>query len=372
VDYIVKLTFLLLLSFNVSATTMAEPFGRFTARNIAALKRAEANALLARVDWNAVNRKTGLTVKHSRLVKFQKNAVARIIKSKAFSPWGLAVQAAIIGAGYLIDSQNNEIMTTGATPDPSVNGDCRTHSGSSVDDPVYQSWNNISYSACAWNASRAPNFLTEFEQSGVIYYYNHDTAAFGGSSPVADDDLIDDVLPKLTETQKKDLFRNDEGEIDFPALDDISSDIKADHDAASDGDPATQPTGSGQFEPTSDPDVFQKDIGVEVDVDVEAPPEPPVLCDKYPDSLACLDVGKPDQTPEVPVVEVPFNYQPFFLSSVESCPAPVAASVMGFNINMTFQPMCDLAYGVRPIILAVGLFIAAGIVAGSVKNGGEL
>jgi hypothetical protein len=93
----------------------------------------------------------------------------------------------------------------------------------------------------------------------------------------------------------------------------------------------------------------------------------PTDCDKYPNSIGCSNFGSSTPSDVIPVVNVPITLMPTSLGS-GSCPAPIA-----FNLNwggpqvISWTPICDLATGVNPLIIAMGWLMAGYMVIGSVK-----
>lgn len=93
------------------------------------------------------------------------------------------------------------------------------------------------------------------------------------------------------------------------------------------------------------------------------------LCRLHPEAVACQQLGTtPTDTP-LTVASQPLNVTFSPPNSVAgSCPAPVSRTLSGGKtIAMSFQPACDFAGMMRPVILAAAFLGAAFIVSGSVR-----
>lgn len=85
----------------------------------------------------------------------------------------------------------------------------------------------------------------------------------------------------------------------------------------------------------------------------EKPPEQSDLCKDHPEISACQELG--DDEPDVPELEHQertFSMSPE-MSAAGSCPAPQSLSILGSSYDLSWQPLCDLASGVRPVVLAL-------------------
>lgn len=94
----------------------------------------------------------------------------------------------------------------------------------------------------------------------------------------------------------------------------------------------------------------------------EAPPEKSDLCLEHPEISACQELGPDDPPePELPHEDRNFSFSPE-MSAAGSCPAPVPLSILGRSYDLSWQPLCDLASGVRPVVLALAWLGAAAFV----------
>lgn len=90
----------------------------------------------------------------------------------------------------------------------------------------------------------------------------------------------------------------------------------------------------------------------------------PGLCAEYPDILACQTLDDVDGD-EVRREEMAVAWQiaPGF-ARPGRCPADKKLSVMGKPVTITWGPICQLAEGVRPIVLAFAALTAVAIIVG--------
>lgn len=95
----------------------------------------------------------------------------------------------------------------------------------------------------------------------------------------------------------------------------------------------------------------------------------PLQCDdeKYPNSLGCIDTSedfdKDASDIELPTEEIPLDFEVKNHLKDESgiCPAPIRFSFNLFgnhNHEVSFQPLCDFASGVRPAVILAGFIMA--------------
>lgn len=89
-------------------------------------------------------------------------------------------------------------------------------------------------------------------------------------------------------------------------------------------------------------------------------------CVKFPDSLGCQNVKNDSQfTPEENLEqgEVNLSYTPVSMSGGgASCPAPESISTFGRTYSLSYQPVCDFALGIKPVVLVMAAVAAAYIV----------
>lgn len=104
--------------------------------------------------------------------------------------------------------------------------------------------------------------------------------------------------------------------------------------------------------------------------DQKKPEDQASLCEKHPDIAACakLDDVEPE---EVQNQQEQLSITPSagWESGTATCPAPVTRQVAGLTLEMQWQPFCDLATGIRPVILALAWVAAAMMVIGVARRG---
>lgn len=89
----------------------------------------------------------------------------------------------------------------------------------------------------------------------------------------------------------------------------------------------------------------------------EGPPTD--FCKDNPTALACAELGdeNPDE-PELPEEDRDFEFASE-MTAVGECPAPIELSILGSTHSLAWTPLCDLASGVRPVVIALAWLGAA-------------
>ena len=100
---------------------------------------------------------------------------------------------------------------------------------------------------------------------------------------------------------------------------------------------------------------------------------PESQCEKTPNALGCLDVGDDlPKPPDIPEYEVPFEVTPFALTTNAQCPVPIAFTLSDFlganTYEITYQPICDFATMLKPLIIAIGFLLSFFIISGTVRS----
>lgn len=95
------------------------------------------------------------------------------------------------------------------------------------------------------------------------------------------------------------------------------------------------------------------------------------LCALHPEILACQGLGTPPTAETLQNTDrgSPVTIDTGFGPSTASCPSPAAINVMGRSVEMSYQPYCDFASGIRPVVLALAFLAAAFTVLGMRKAG---
>lgn len=95
---------------------------------------------------------------------------------------------------------------------------------------------------------------------------------------------------------------------------------------------------------------------------VDAPKKDADLCAKYPQILACQEMGKLDdidlQTKDEPMQITPAGG---FGPSDASCPEGTTFAIGGQSFEIGFEMVCGFAHGVRPVVLGFA-WLAAGLI----------
>jgi hypothetical protein len=95
--------------------------------------------------------------------------------------------------------------------------------------------------------------------------------------------------------------------------------------------------------------------------DQAPPPETPDVCVDHPDASGCEPLGEHDDDVELEEEQrdVDFDQE---LSDAGSCPAGKSLSILGKSYTLEWTPLCDLARGVRPVVIALSWLSAAAFV----------
>lgn len=100
------------------------------------------------------------------------------------------------------------------------------------------------------------------------------------------------------------------------------------------------------------------------------PEEQQQLCEKYPDILACQKLDTPEAQ-DLAKEEVQISIMPLggWGSEDAACPAPKTANVMGREVAISWQPVCDFAGGLRPLVIAMAWLSAASMLVVVARRG---
>ena len=120
----------------------------------------------------------------------------------------------------------------------------------------------------------------------------------------------------------------------------------------------------------------RQEVGTQANTQTERPAkegstaEAPDICAKNPNSLMCMDMGNADyEDPIIPENKIDLKFEPSSIfKSDATCPAPKPFTIMNQTYAVEYQPMCDFALGARPMIIALGIFIAMGMAYATVKE----
>lgn len=98
----------------------------------------------------------------------------------------------------------------------------------------------------------------------------------------------------------------------------------------------------------------------------DTPEQPPDPCDEHPERAGCVDLGTPEPTEPLETLEIPVSPNVTPVGGAGSCPADVTTSA--FGITFSYQPFCDFATAIRPLIIGFAWLSFAFIVAGTVRT----
>lgn len=102
--------------------------------------------------------------------------------------------------------------------------------------------------------------------------------------------------------------------------------------------------------------------------DTQEQPPTESQCDKYPNTLGCANLDQPtaenlnQETRNVSLIS------PVTVGNAGSCPAPLTASFMGQTVEFKFDPLCQFANTLRPLVLSLAWLGAGFIFVGGVRN----
>lgn len=93
-------------------------------------------------------------------------------------------------------------------------------------------------------------------------------------------------------------------------------------------------------------------------------------CKNNPERAGCKDAGTMDDNETLLQLEKNVSITPISVSSVAgSCPAPLTYTASnGFNVSMSYDPVCSAASSIRPIVIALAWLAAALLVFGGTKE----
>lgn len=103
------------------------------------------------------------------------------------------------------------------------------------------------------------------------------------------------------------------------------------------------------------------------------PPSESDLCDKYPDILACQQMGEAEESIfdglKIPEVTDDRTWEEDqFLPSDGQCPKPKHFSVWGKRFEVSYEPLCELMRKIRFMVLIAFILMSARIVFGGLRS----
>ena len=100
------------------------------------------------------------------------------------------------------------------------------------------------------------------------------------------------------------------------------------------------------------------------------PKETPLLCEVFPDILACATLGDIPNSEELPNKDVDVAINPLsFGSSNAACPQPKTATLaLVGQVSYSFDSLCQYAGALRPLVVALAWFSAALLLVGASRK----
>lgn len=93
--------------------------------------------------------------------------------------------------------------------------------------------------------------------------------------------------------------------------------------------------------------------------------EKPDVCESNPDRVGCHDLGTPDAQESLGTLEVPVSPTVTPVGGAGTCPASVS---LPYGITWSYQPFCDFASAIKPLIIGFAWLSFAYIVVGAVRT----
>jgi len=312
-----------------------------------------------------------------RAVQVTKASVANIVRKRSFSPWGAILTVAITAAGFVLDDLTGDISTPDAPVTDYVPG-FYWHSTyySSAASPslaseafgegfsyqnggreytllpiVFNSPTSITVSL----TSLGSTFQTTYSRRdcssvGTTTYCPAAAPSQSGSS--ATDSELFDIASNLPSHEFQRLFEDQlsgQPNSDVSEFQDVADDITQDYAYENDSDPLTIPS----------VDLPSGDTGTDTVSDEPPPSEDP--CAKNAKLVSCLETGDLPNSSEIITQDVPYSYSSYSVLSNASCPADIP---VGHGAAYSFGPVCTVASGVKPAVIAAsfitGMFIIMG------------
>jgi len=226
-----------------------------------------------------------------------------------------------------------------------------------------------------------PIYSTQ-SRCGQAYYSNGSSCVLANpayaipdvvSRPATQEDF--DALPDPSPGILRELAPQTGVPIDDPVYQPLDVDI---------GAPYTKPDGStaqqrAKISPAGNGDVwidtYEQPVTDSQGNPVENPepsplPDPQLTqCDRYPDTVGCARFGSvPDGSVSAESRSIDL-ISPVSVGGSGQCPAPMTATVAGMTIEWSFDPLCQYANSLRPLVLALAWLSAGVIFIGGVRNG---
>ena len=137
---------------------------------------------------------------------------------------------------------------------------------------------------------------------------------------------------------------------------DKDSDKDKDKDGKEKPDPDGKPSDKEKPDPNGKPDGGDKPKP-------DDKPKAGLLCEVFPNILACAEKGDIDEKEEpfnVPHIKNDTSFKPdFFLPQSGVCPAPRTATYLGINLELKYDMVCNFAEMIRFLVIGIAAVVAA-------------
>jgi len=321
----------------------------------------------------------------TRNVRYNSPALKNLLKLKSLTPTGFAFTAALTAAGYLWDTETEDVLFQ--DPNyiiPSIAGACSlagAPGNSSGCFSAISSLINTSGDPERWSTATASgtyDYQTSYEYAGNTYWQNRGynfrptvTPSVGDTlpspndepepQPITDEEFMSEVAPQIAW-----------GDVAFPdnnigtqpiptpelqqAEDTINQWFTENY-----VDNSVTTSTSTTTNTITNPDGTQTTTGTEET-------ELPAFCTWA--GIVCDAINwmrEPFESPTdvlLPTEEVEIPPYTSGLPDSGSCPAPYDVTAFGTAIAISYQPFCDLASIIRPLVLAASGLFAAYILVG--------
>lgn len=97
-------------------------------------------------------------------------------------------------------------------------------------------------------------------------------------------------------------------------------------------------------------------------------PPPQTDCEKFPTHIGCAEFGAIPPPDPITTTDVPITLAPSSLGDGGSCPAPKSLSALGHTFTLSYQPVCDFATDIKPMIIALAWLSAGLICLGAIRE----
>lgn len=353
-------------------------FAAATALHIVNKSSYAINAIPYKVQWipTAAGVAANSAQYVTRSVPWTASAFGGLAKTFLTSPGGIALSAALIGAGYLVDLVTGDVTSPGGGTvtqsyyfwytNPSSSAYIQGFSALDAAQQAYGTWEAIQPGAEYRNIScpggqvtqncTADKYVNSAPDGGASLQMNYVNGTYEYEEPssiltgeelaqvIEQSPYYNQYIPDiLTDPYTGELIENQ-------ALQDQLADVESDFNAQYDSDPQTLP----DSDPVNLDDALDSQEDQLTDCDLL-----PSLC-KFMDWVQDDGGQTLDQTPPPDLnkqVDVStyadFEGSPISFGGSGSCPPAYSLNVFGHSLEMEYTPFCDLSSMLNPLILAI-------------------